>query len=190
MQHGGCAIILPVYSTDTHVTFRLLSFAVVANALPLAAYNHGLFSAALKASIDGNCTNWVTRSSACNALLDTMSSQIGPLNAYNIEVTCLDGAARTRALHTGAVDAFGPMDGLNPCTAADDALTAYLNRANVQAALHVTAGAKALGAWSECASGRDLAYTRIPQDETKTVYPGLLKKIAVLIFNGACNCNG
>lgn len=68
---------------------------------------------------------------------------------------------------------------------AEDALTAYLNMAEVQAALHVTDGANALpGGWAECASGGLLDYFRIPQDERVTVYPGLLKSIAVLIFNG------
>ena len=167
------------------------------------AFNHGLFSPALKASIDAACTNWTVRSPSCTALLGAMADQMGPLNVYNIEQTCEEAspqlattvssararrAAWARGLFTGAATAQDRMTpfGLaaDPCTEAEDALTTYLNRADVQAALHVAAGAGALGGWAECASGAALAYTRIPQDERVSVYPGLLGSIAVLIFNG------
>ena len=147
------------------------------------AYNPGLFSTPLTAQIDTTCgTNWTSRSSACNALLDTMSAQVGPLNAYDIEVTCLGGGAspQQRAL---VASAGGGDVGANACGVADAAVTIFMNDATVQAALHVSAGAAALGSWGECQSGT-VSYTREPQDERATVYPGLIAKIAVLIYNG------
>lgn len=134
--------------------------------------------------------------------------QMGDLNPYNIEVTCsistaaaaarvatpAAAAARAkrlaafrahaRSLYTGTAPPFGRFDDSSPCTAALDATTAYLAEPTVLAALHVTEGATANGGWADCASGSQLSYTRMPQDERVTVYPGLLKAIGVLIFNG------
>jgi carboxypeptidase C (cathepsin A) len=59
------------------------------------AYAHGLFSPALKARIDAACTNWTARPPACASALDEMADQMGPLNAYNIEV-CYLLRAQTR----------------------------------------------------------------------------------------------
>jgi serine carboxypeptidase-like clade 1 len=152
------------------------------------AYNHGLFSTPLYDSINAACVNYTAPSASCSSLLSTMAQQVGPLNAYDIEVTCLGGGVQQRALMrsaegSGAFGAgFGPLG--DACSVADSQVTAYMNRVDVQAAFHVTAAAAVLGPWSECASGSTLSYTRIPQDETQTVYPGLIAKIAVLVFNG------
>ena len=159
----------------------------------LHASNHGLFSMALRAQIDAACTNWTApRAPACDALLAQQQQQMGPLNAYNIEVTCLgsDASPQQRALLRssggGAPRASEPEPalGASACTAADEALTAYYNRADVQAALHVQAGAAVIGSWGECQGGT-VTYTRIPCDQTKTVYPQLLAAgLAVAIYNG------
>lgn len=152
------------------------------------AYNHGLFSDALKARIDAACTNWTAPPPACTQALGDMAAEVGPLNTYNIEVTCAPGAARRRALLSGAAiaDPGAPLRaaGADPCSVADDALTAYLNEPAVQASLHVAAGVAAVGPWAECAGPATLAYTRIPQDERVSVYPGLLRSLAVAIYNG------
>ena len=152
------------------------------------AFAHGLFSAPLKAQIDAACTDYVNPSAACSAALQTMSQQMGPLNAYDIEETCLGYSAQAARLSLSASGGSAAAVGVravglstDPCSAPNDALTTYLNRADVQAAMHVAAGATAVGAWSECQSGT-VNYTRMPQDERQTVYPGLLQKIAVLIF--------
>ena len=161
----------------------------------LHASQHGLFSMTLRAQIDAACTNWTApRAPACDALLATQQAQMGPLNAYNIEVTCLGSSSSSAAaaaspqqralLRSSGSDVPEPALGASACTAADEALTAYYNRADVQAALHVQAGAAVIGAWGECQGGT-VDYTRIPVDQTKTVYPQLLAAgLAVAIYNG------
>ena len=155
----------------------------------LHASQHGLFSMTLRAQIDATCTNWTApRAPACDALLAEQQAQMGPLNAYNIEVTCLGSVSASpqqRALlRSSGSDVPEPALGASACTAADDALTAYYNRADVQAALHVQAGAAVIGAWGECQGGT-VDYTRIPVDQTQTVYPQLLAAgLAIAIYNG------
>ena len=150
-------------------------------------FEHALFAAPLKAEIDAACTNWTApRAPACDAALARVPAQTGPLNTYDIEVTC---SAQARALQRSADPSAGsaaaaPAAALDPCTDADAALTAYMNEPAVQAALHVARGAAALGAWGECAGGGALAFTREPCDETVEVYPALLGAIDVLVFNG------
>lgn len=151
------------------------------------AFNHGLVSPPTWAAISAACgANWTLRSDACNAQLAIMATEMGPLNSYNIEVTCAAGASAGAS--SALVDVRGPggaLDaGADPCSAADEGLTAWMNTPAVQAALHVTDGAAALGAWAECASGANVQYTRLPQDETQSVYPSLLKALDVLIYNG------
>lgn len=154
------------------------------------AYNHGLFSAPLKRAIDAACVNWTSpRSAACEAALSQMGAEMGPLNGYNIEVTCgAAGSAQRRALllsegARGAAPAPAALS-FDPCSAADDALTAWMNSPEVVAALHMGAGVAALGPWAECAGGATLHYTRIPCDEPAQIYPGLLQNISVLVYNG------
>ena len=149
------------------------------------AYQHGLVSDALWASVGQACgANWTTRSPACDALLSDLAAGMGPLNNYNIQQTCAPGSAQQTGLFTGA-HANGMLStGVDPCSVADAALTAWMNTDAVRAALHVEAAQAVVGVWAECAGGGNVAYTRLPQDETKTVYPGLLQRIAVLIYNG------
>ena len=149
------------------------------------AYAHGLFSTRTHDAMTAACApSWVNRSAACDAALAQMSTEIGPLNAYNIEVTCAPGAARSHALRTGAVETGGALSTVNPCAAADAQLTAWLGAPEVVAALHVAAGVAAVGPYAECASGASLRYTREPQDERQTVYPLLWPHISCVVYNG------
>jgi serine carboxypeptidase-like clade 2 len=152
------------------------------------AFNHGLFSTSLKQQIEMTCLNFTApRTPACDALLQQQQDEIGPLNSYNIEVTCLGSPSspQQRALLRSVDSNLHNNEklSLNPCTAADTALTAYMNRPDVQSAMHFTQGASVIGAWGECQGGT-VTYTRIPCDEMVDVYPILLQKIAVIIYNG------
>ncbi len=154
------------------------------------AYNHGLFSSTLKKQIDSTCLNFTApRTSACDALLQQQQDEIGPLNSYDIEVTCLgtpsmQQRALIKSVSKSNISSTTDLTlNLNPCTAADTALTAYMNRPDVQTAMHFTAGSAVIGPWGECQDGT-VDYTRIPCDETIEVYPILLQKIAVIIYNG------
>ena len=152
------------------------------------AANHGLFSTTLKKQIDETCLNFTApRTPACDALLQQQQAEIGPLNSYNIDITCLGSPSspQQRALLRSVDKNLGKGDdlALNPCTAADSALTAYMNRADVQGAMHFSAGASVIGPWGECQGGT-VDYTRSPCDEMVDVYPILLAKIAVIIYNG------
>jgi len=148
------------------------------------AHNHGLVSSALWASLGAACgSNWTLRSPACDALLSDLAAGMGPLNTYNIQETCAAGAAQQAALLAGGAGA-ALATGVDPCSVADAALTAWMNSDAVRAALHVEAAQAVVGDWAECAGGGSVVYTRLPQDETATVYPGLLAKIAVLIYSG------
>lgn len=159
------------------------------------AHNHGLFSTSLRTQIDATCTNYTApRTPACDALLSQYVAEMGPLNSYNIQITCLgDGAGRLspqqRALlrHSGEgvshlMDATS--SGSNPCTAADDAVTAYMNMSSVISAFHFEKGFAIQGTWAECASSATIEYTRVPCNEMTEVYPGLLDTMAVLVYNG------
>jgi len=152
------------------------------------AWNHGLFSAPLKRAIDAACVNWTSpRSAPCEAALSQMGAEMGPLNGYDIEVTCaLGGSAQRQALlrSEGARGGGAAALRFDPCSAADDALAAWINAPATIAALHAGAGVSALGPWAECAGAATLAYTRIPCDEPAEIYPGLLDKISVLVYNG------
>lgn len=156
------------------------------------AFHHGLFSPSLKAQIDNACNpDWVNRTDTCNNFLQQYSNEMGPLNAYNIEITCGDGTVDQHKYRTGEVGMNDPLQirGIpttsgDPCSAADDQVTAYVNSTDYQTAYHVETAAAVIGSWGECASGSTATYYRIPQNETETVYPGLLQKIAVLIYNG------
>ena len=68
-------------------------------------------------------------------------------------------------------------------------LIAWLNQADVQAALHVTAttgGRQRSGSWTDCGGsfGHAVTYKREPMDERVTVYPGLVAAVRVLVYNG------
>ena len=97
----------------------------------------------------------------------------------------------------------------DPCDLGATDLIRYMSRADVQRAIHVSESSAApsspgtststrvddgtiptepTGAvnWEDCGGsfGRPVVYTRIPQDERVTVYPELIGKMRILIFNG------
>ena len=83
----------------------------------------------------------------------------------------------------------------DPCDLGATDLIRYMSRADVQRAIHVSESSAAAtstdtstGAvnWEDCGGsfGRPVVYTRIPQDERVTVYPELIGKMRILVFNG------
>jgi serine carboxypeptidase-like clade 1 len=159
------------------------------------AHGHGLFSSALRAQIDAACTSYTNRSAACNALLEQYPAEMGPLNNYNIQDTCLGSgvgaqqAALLRAEGSSPALLARAEAGLaslreNICTEFDDAVTSYMNLSSVVSAFHFEAGSAVQGAWKECAGRDTLVYTIIPDNEMTDVYPVLLQSMRVLVYNG------
>ena len=74
----------------------------------------------------------------------------------------------------------------DPCDLGATQLIGYLNRKDVMEAIHVTEASAKGGKFVDCGGsfGRPVTYTRVPQDETVGVYPHLVGKMRILIFNG------
>eukprot|EP00041_Stephanoeca_diplocostata_P006099 m.75550 g.75550 ORF g.75550 m.75550 type:complete len:501 (+) comp16176_c0_seq1:50-1552(+) len=167
-------------------------------------YAHGLFSPALEAEIQKVCTNYTKGviSDACQKLLDTVTAQTGNLNQYDFRETCIpqpDSAgmqSHRYSLHRGAQHPLMTSSRQNravvhtedPCDLGGADLSAWMNQASVQRAIHVDNAIPngARGLWTDCGAsfGRPVAYTRVPQDERVDVYPHLIGAISVLIYNG------
>jgi hypothetical protein len=88
---------------------------------------------------------------------------------------------------------IGDGPGEDPCDLGGVDVIAWLSRSDVQTAIHVSAAVPTSPTptlWADCGGsfGRDPKYTRIPQDERVSVYPHLIGRIKVLIFNGDQVC--
>jgi len=140
-------------------------------------YGHGLFTTDLYNKINKACTNFRNPGAACALLLNEMSDQVNAVNIYNIYAPCVNGgAARAAALRAPSFlpNIPGPVE----CIDGIDA-SAYLNNAQVRAAIHVV-NASVVPQWVICAG---IDYTsNIPS--LLTIYPTLIKNYRTLIFNG------
>lgn len=174
------------------------------------AFSHGLFSPRLKMQIKSSCTNYTKGhiTEECQALLGKMAKETGNLNAYDLRETCIPqgqhqqqqsmllmGEQQPLVASAASRSGLGEED---PCDLGGTDLSAWMNRADVQRAIHVqsavpkpvsnsnSTGSNGGGGWVDCGGsfGRPAQYTRIPQDERVSVYPDLIGKIHVLIFNG------
>lgn len=166
------------------------------------AFAHGLFSPRLKMEFQSSCKNYTKGhvTIECQALLAKMANETGNLNAYDLRETCIPQQQQQQLQTMLVMDEQQPLvasaarrSGLgeeDPCDLGGTDLSTWMNRADVQRAIHVEAAVKhagsGAGGWVDCGGsfGRPVQYTRIPQDERVTVYPHLLGKIRVLIFNG------
>lgn len=133
------------------------------------AWGHQLLPEPLwKRYESANCATTFPPSDTCSDITGKMDTILGGFDAYALDYpTCATKQAAGRherwtlrraimranaALKSGAdvsLDAEGPYE---PCV--EDFMTAYLNRADVQAAIHVKAGAK----WSMCSNAVGSAY--------------------------------
>ena len=181
----------------------------------------GLFSPKLKMQIRSSCMNYTKGhiTTECQALLAKMAKETGNLNAYDLRETCVPQQQQDQHQHqhqqsmlvmdeqqplVSSAASRGGVGAEDPCDLGGTDLAAWMNRADVQRAIHVesavptrtsTTGSSSSSSssrsssadgWVDCGGsfGRPAEYTRIPQDERVTVYPHLIGKIDVLIFNG------
>lgn len=144
-------------------------------------YGHGLYSRALYASIQATCDDLAHPNAACLALLQRMSDEIGSYYVYNIYDTCGDDQVTFMQQHQLGADgalrsaAFPSY----PC-GMERVTTAWMNRPDVRAALHVPDAQFYGHAWTP---ESPINYTRT-RASLLDVYPTLLAKYRTLIYNG------
>jgi len=175
-------------------------------------------SCCVNAAMDHTCNFHDPTDPTCQSLVNTAGQLIygSGVNIYAIYLPCVkatdarmvrawDNLFRPLHLNLGtkglqrhlADEANGDSDGGNgtanlgtvpPCLDANGG-TAYLNRADVQAALHIASG---LPSWAICSDV--LHYNRSMSETTFDLYPMLLSNTRALIYNGdtdmACNFLG
>lgn len=115
--------------------------------------------------------------SPCDAVLSVPPHS--PLS-YDIYTPCINGngeSASPRRRVPGTPRIGGPdgcIDGI--------AAGAYLNTASVQTSINVISAAQYYGTWDVCSNKVD--YTSTASNLPKNVYPALISKYRVLIYNG------
>lgn len=155
---------------------------------------HGLVSIDLSNQLDAACGDYTNPSADCLLLLGEMGNGIGDVNIYDIYQPCINGGmTREEAVkHTRARVPARPVDAVmsaagtslrGPDECIDGiAAAAYLNTVQAQKAINVVAASKYYGEWTICSS--KINYSSTASNLPGLVYPGLLKQIRVLIFNG------
>lgn len=141
-------------------------------------------------------------SDTCQTAVNDATDQTGPIDVYNIYYPCASNldANSSHILRDPAhpnfpwfappsiVDkAVALKQGPQACFVDNDPVTKYLNKAVVKAAIHISPNAK--GEWRVCGprvgGGYDFNYDSTEKDETKDVYPELIRNsLRVMIFNG------
>ena len=142
-------------------------------------------------------------SAACVALLNEASTQISHVNMYNIYGDCVsnmcgsadEAAAVTYRSKIPPKPEYVVTDSVSgesrrlqritphgPDACIDSAAaSAYLNRADVQEAIHVRAPD---GCWSVCSQQRGWNYQSTRPNLPRDTYPLLVKNIQVIVYNG------
>jgi len=140
----------------------------------------------LKKQIEAACDfAAASPSSACRALMDSMSEQVGHVNLYNVYGECISGHMQARAesavTHKVPVTAQGSLGGLGGPDACIDSIagSAYFNQPAVIEASHVV---KQPFEWSTC--GNQIHYSSTRPNLPRDTYPGLVEAIRVVIYNG------
>jgi len=151
----------------------------------------------LKAAINAAC-DWKAAaenkrnalSAQCTHLLVAASKEIANVNMYNIYGDCANGDScsnfenvltnNPRPLHKAPLGArytpFGPQACID-----SRSTSAYLNRADVMAAIHVRDPGFC---WTVCGTARGWSYQSTRGNLPRDTYPALVDNYRVLIFNG------
>jgi len=188
----------------------LISDRVNDDSVVFFAYYHGLLGQSLFNSLKAHCCTNPALDRTCNfhdptdqtcmQLVQTAGNLIynSGVNIYAIYLPCInkkeprmvrawDNLFRPLGLNLGQRALLEDVGVVPPCIDAFGG-TAYLNRADVQAALHIQSG---LPAWAICSD--ILKYNRTDVSVTD-LYPGLLVDYRALVYNGdtdmACNFLG
>jgi carboxypeptidase C (cathepsin A) len=161
-------------------------------------YGHGMYSQALRTSIEQTCGDFSSLSARCVANLASMDTQVGSFNVYNIYDRCGDDQRRRlaandhvkpkkslmevyqtlsqKSVKVETSDSFkvsaGYGEALNDFTCgAETAMDAWLADPAVVAALHVKSGTVGM------------TYVKTATD-LRPLYSDLIKKHQILIYSG------
>jgi len=163
-------------------------------------YDRAIISPKAYQAVNAACqSDW--GSDACQAAINTATGETGPIDVYNIYYPCASNELNSSHVlrdpkhpnypwfaPPSAVDmAVALKQGPQACFVDNDPVTRYLNKPLVKVAIHIAAAAK--GEWRVCGprvgGGYQFNYDSTEKDETKDVYPELVKSsMRVLIFNG------
>jgi hypothetical protein len=154
---------------------------------------HNLFSMTAFNNINATCEGeWANPGAACNQALNDAADMIGRINIYNIGANeCTGGAPLSKLrIHTPLLDALqrvaderAEVDSPGPVACIDAAaLTAWVNKPEVTAALHVADASQYWQQWSICSNS--INYESTAKNLPRDVYPDLVANYRVLIFNG------
>eukprot|EP00054_Salpingoeca_dolichothecata_P026112 m.185532 g.185532 ORF g.185532 m.185532 type:complete len:447 (-) comp25565_c0_seq1:220-1560(-) len=148
--------------------------------LPEYLFAHALYSPPTHDKIVQECGNYKRPlSAACDLALAQASKEVGRVDIYDIYGDCISGSEDMKAPRKPLRAPVSRVGGPDECIDSI-AASAYLNRPDVQAAIHVKPAPS--GHWSVC--GNVISYTSTEPDLPKTTYPGLIKEYFVTIFNG------
>lgn len=151
----------------------------------------GFVSTQLKDKLNKDCDfetwfNTGQKSKACEEGFATLNFLTADIDTYSIYSDCgpNEPAAVLGASHSkvfGATPPSSPTLGTTSCINSAEA-SAYLNRADVRAALHVSDAN--VPSWSVCGSAPGWSYTSTRPNLPRDTYPLLVSKLRVLIYNG------
>jgi len=144
----------------------------------------------LKNQIDATC-NWTAAynnvpnalSTACHNLLNQASNIIANVDLYDVYGDCVNSydASGPRTMKAPHNSAFLKNVGGPDACIDSNAATAYFNRSDVQAAIHVIYPGFT---WGVCTTAPGWRYTSTRPNLPRDTYPALNKNYRVIIYNG------
>jgi len=151
----------------------------------------GMISNDLKTKIAASC-NWTAAcsgaknslSATCTNLLAQASNQLSNVNTYDVYGDCVNSYLATNNEEAVVQKFKAPHKALlgGPDACIDsNAATAYLNRSDVQKAIHVRYPGFT---WGVCTDAPGWSYTSTRANLPRDTYPALIQKYHVTIYNG------